>query len=229
MLLKRSWPLEQALRAACLMLAITMIASMGCSGRQLHRPRPIDTPYLTRQLWAVIPPANESGFSNVAVLDVADAITSVAQSAPRIDTIPVNRVLLAMKALQLEVVDSPDDVAAIMKLLELDGAIVSTITAWDPYQPIEMGLAMQLFMTDDTAGTIEPVAQAAGIFACRNHHTLRALEGFAKGRSAPDTAFGSDIYQVSMDLYAEFVAYQLLSDVMEQEKTRLYAWVRAHD
>jgi hypothetical protein len=47
------------------------------------------------------------------------------------------------------------------------------------------------------------------------------LQTYAAGRTEPDTAYGSDIYLVDMDLYTQFVCFRLLQDLLAHEYARV--------
>ncbi len=65
-----------------------------------------------------------------------------------------------------------------------------------------------------------PVAQAAGIFDARDQRTLDDLRSYAASRHLPESAYGSDVYLVSMDLFAQFVSHRLIRDLLLQERER---------
>ena len=69
----------------------------------------------------------------------------------------------------------------------------------------------------------QAMAQAAGIWDASNHRTLAALQGYAKGRTRLNSAYGPDLHLVDMDLYTQFVAHQLVSNLLRDEHSRLVA------
>ena len=209
----------------CSILAVAQLA--GCPPR-LSDPAVLSAPYEHPRLWGVAPFANESGTSVVDAAAVADAFMAEAQQVDGIDAIPVNRVILAMRQLDMPAVTSHGDALTLMNVLKVDGLVVGTVTAYDPYRPKQLGMAVQLYarqtreglggvnprdLARSTGGSAmpgelgppRPVAQAAGVFDAANHQTLKWLEAYAEGRGEPDSAYGEDIYLVSMDLYTRFV------------------------
>jgi hypothetical protein len=163
-----------------------------------------------------------------------------------INTVAVNRVIMAMRRLGLTSVTTPNDAHAMMNLLGVDGLIVGTVTAYDAYPPMKLGMAVQLFTREQpqtpqidpvkltraptelpppgapgAMNPLRPGAQAAGIFDASNHQTLMWLNEFASGRSQPKSAYGNDVYLVSMDLYTQFVAYRLMLNLLSAERARL--------
>ncbi|UCD74722.1 MAG: hypothetical protein JSV91_13155 [Phycisphaerales bacterium] len=215
-----------------------------CTQNQLLHPAVLQAPYERPQLWAVAPFANESGVSAVDANRVADLFTEQAQQADRINTVPVNRVLEAMQRLQMPAVQTPGDARTLMNVLDVDGLIVGTVTAYDPYRPPKLGLAVELHARDSEAyarrvdpwelvrsgrgdpapgelGPANPVAQAAGVFDAHHHDTLMRLRHYARGRDEPQSAYGPDIYLVRMELYTQFVCHQLIGDLLACEQSRI--------
>ena len=72
-------------------------------------------------------------------------------------------------------------------------------------------------------GSDEAMAQAAGIWDASNHRTLATLERYAQGRTRLNSAYGPDLHLVDMDLYTQFVAYQLVEKLLRDEQNRLTA------
>ena len=175
--------------------------------------------------------------------NTADLFTQQLQQVHGIDTVPVNRVIAAMRRLKMQQVTTPGDVRQLANVLDVDGIVVGTVTAYDPYPPLKLGVAVQLFetsrnhrttfdpreLTQSPRGTVspgdlgadDPIAQAAGLFDATNHQTLAWLSDYAAGRSDPDGAFGQDAYLVSMDLYTQFVSYRLIHDLLKSEQARV--------
>ncbi len=223
---------------------ITMsVVATGC-GPQLKQPVMLNAPYEDVQLWAVAPFINESGVSLVETDRVADMFVQQLQDVRGINALPVNRVIAAMRDLDMYEVRSPSDASALLSVLGADGLIVGTVTAYDQYRPMTFGAAIELHKQDrqdhrlglDTRSlsrstseqfspaqfdSLNPVAQAAGIFDARSHDTLSKLRQYTTGRNVPDSAFGANIYLVRMDLYMQFVSYRLFGDLLESEFMRL--------
>lgn len=224
--------------------AVVLVGGLasGC-GHKLKQPDVLASPYPGVRLWAVAPLANESGVSAVDAYRVADLFTQQVQQVDGINTVPVNRVVLAMRHAGLEAVGSSADAMQLIHLLEVDALVVGTVTAWDPYPPPTLGMAVLLFArSGDHASGVDPrelvratssdvapgelgppgaIAQAAGIFDGRNNETLAWLEAFATGRIEPDEPFGADVYLMDMELYTQFVSYRLIRDLLGFEQRRL--------
>ena len=129
--------------------------------------------------------------------------------------------------------------------LGVDALVVGSVTAYDPYPPPTLGMAVQVFAAGSRRGgsSIDPqalirssrgyeaapgdlgnplraTAQAAGVFAARNHNTLAQLKEYATGRVEPDEAFGNDVYLNDMELYTQFVSFRLIHDLLAFERAR---------
>lgn len=213
-----------------------------CQKPRLEPPITLQSPYPQRELWAVAPFANESGVSLVDRYAVADTFTRQVQQINGVETVPVNRVLQAMRQLGMTSIESQLDAAVLMNVLNADAIIVGTVTAWDPYRPPVMGAAIEMYRNDNArrvaidpinisrsthgepaVGELSPgpTAQAAGVFDANNHQTLHWLDEYAHGRVDPDSAYGRDIYLVNMEMYTQFVSFRLLNDLLEHERFRL--------
>jgi hypothetical protein len=215
----------------------------GC-GDRLRQPAVLTAPYGEARVWAVAPFANESGVSTVATDRVADLFTEEAQQVHGLDTIPVNRVIRAMRTQNLSSIQTAAEASALISVLGVDGLLVGTVTAYDPYRPPRLGLAVQLYtqprssydagldardFTRSTTGNVSAadfgpprvVSQSAGVFDASNHETLARLAAYADGRSEPGGAYGADVYLVDMELYTQFVSHQLIYDLLRTEEVRL--------
>jgi hypothetical protein len=203
------------------------------------------------QLWAVVPPRNESGISIVDTARVADMITKELEQVKGVSALPVQRVLLGLQQLQLATVTGLDDVAALMRLLGADGLIVGTVTAYDPYPPPVLGLALELHLDpappdlggidpveisrtttgqlEAGPGTADRVFQTSGVFDGRDQQTLTWLRHYAETRHDPSEPYGPDIYLVSMDLFTQFVSHRLLRDLLRRQQLRNSAMAASGD
>lgn len=224
-----------------IVLLILLIA--GC-GQRLEQPSMVTAPYAQPRLWAVAPFANESGISEIDVYRVADLFAGEVQWVHGINTIPVNRVIRAMRELEMHSISTVDDARLLMNVLGVDGIVVGTVSEYDAYPPLGLGLAVELHVNErgdpmhrfdprdlsrspsgePSPGMMDqsaPVAQAAGMFDAANHHTLAQLRAYARGRSVPESAYGKDIYLVSMDRYTQFASHRLVLDLLASEQQRV--------
>ena len=235
-------------RAAAAALACSVVSGWAVAGGCAERLTPpvvlARASHLDRQLWAVAPFANESGVSTVDTHRVADLFTQELQGVVGIDTIPVNRVIFAMRHIGMTAVTSPAEARQLARALGADAIVVGTVTAYDPYPPPTLGAAVQLFAPDPGGSVIDldpkvltqasrdpfaaagqggpatAIAQAAGVFDASNHQTLAWLGSYAAGRTEPDAPFGPDIYLMNMKLYTQFVCFRLIHDLLHDEWAR---------
>ncbi len=240
----QSGPLGLRECGAVFVLAFVLLLA-GCDTGARQQPRMHASPYPGQQLWAVVPFLNESGVSVLDTARMADLFTEELQQVEGIDTVPVNRVIQAMRQLNIAAVLTSGDAMAVMEALQVDGLVVGTVTAYDPYNPPTLGLAVQLFrpalmkhaqldprdLTRQASGDFElgamndvrPAAQAAGIFNARSERTRMWIDEYAIGRTPKDSAYGAEVFLVRMELYTKFVSYRLIGDLLGTERSRMQA------
>jgi hypothetical protein len=229
--------------------AVLALSAVGCNREyQLHEPVVLQSPFPGEQTWAVAPFANESGVSSVDVLGISDHFVTELNEVSGIRAIPLNRTLTAMRALEMKSVQSDEDARALLDLLQVDGLIVGSVTTYEPYRPLQLGIAAQsytvttraprasnaeeLFLsTGDrgpngallarSSGVLSPTSQVSSVIDMRNHDTLRRLDQYAKARAAPKSGFRDQIYGASIDALGRFAAYATIEDLLARERTRL--------
>ena len=147
-----------------------------------------------------------------------------------------------MRTLGIDRVRSESEAVALLNLLDADGIVIGTVTAFDAYDPLQLGMAVELITRDHLANreSLDPralvkqavgstgvteqqlsVAQASGVFDASNHAVRQQLRTYAQGRVVPDSAFGDRVYDVSMEHYARFVSHELLRELLRAERVRL--------
>jgi len=229
--------------------AMTLPTMLGCDYRgAAGRDQRPSAPYAQRQVWAVAPLRNESGSRFADGVSVADDLTQQLTLVRGIDTLPVNRVLAAMQSLQLSAVTTKDEALRLRQALGADALLAGTLTAWDPYDPPKIGVAVELYLdpahptgsfdtrrltwagTED--GTIpgrgyqspdQPVSAVSGFYDAADPVTRDALEDYGKRRGIHEGKFehNARMYRISMDLYSEFVSHQVCSRLLGSERVRL--------
>ncbi|QNN24627.1 hypothetical protein HED60_20905 [Planctomycetales bacterium ZRK34] len=230
-------------------LVVTTLGGCDLFPKRIEQPRQYASPYPAPKLWAVAPFRNESGTSIVDPARFADHVTQQIQQTPGITIVPVNRVIAAMDAMDMTAVTSLDTAMKLMGALQVDGLLVGTITAWDPYEPPKIGAIMQLYARQlpgggtaldsrqlTLAGTDpalpgltayrQPIATASGHFDAANGAVLQRLTNYARGRAPDDSAAGWRRYLINMDLYSEFVSHELMRRLFAAEWERLHAGVK---
>lgn len=235
--------------AAALMLLACGACLGGCElfgGEKIVKPAQLRTPYPADKLWAVAPVRNESGTSLVDSAGLADTLSAQVQRVDGINIVPVNRVLEAMAAEDMPAINSVADVLALMQTLDVDGMIVGTVSAWDPYDPPKVGMTIQLYSrrAPGSAGAVDtrqltqaatdvrlpgttrfnqPVSQASGYYDAANGEVLLQLRDYATGRTPYQSAAGWRRYLMNMNLYTEFVSHELTRQLIANEWQRLTA------
>ncbi|MFG0314689.1 MAG: hypothetical protein ACF8LL_10965 [Phycisphaerales bacterium] len=234
------------------MLAVLTACSMTKERDPLTPPGVIVSPYDATQgdvLWAVIPPLNESGTSIADSARIGDAIIAAVQEARGIRCLPLNRSIDAMRSLGfVNGIETSSDAHQIAEFLGADAIVVGSITAYDPYDPPVLGLALALYarpgamaqasqasldtrmltsaFTDfgTTSGLRfagEPVSVVSEHLDGRNHEVQYAARTYAQGRSERQSAMQWRIYLASMDLYTEFAAHHTVGRLIDEEWLRL--------
>jgi hypothetical protein len=133
------------------------VAAMCLGACTLQDAEPLVSPYDTRRVLAVVPLANESGSLHANGAKMADFLARQLENASNIDVLAVNRVIAAMEGRTMSQVTSPADAMRLLNTLGVDGLVVGTITAYDPYEPPKLGLAIELYvnaLADQPAQTL---------------------------------------------------------------------------
>lgn len=137
---------------------------------------PLVSPYGRRSVWAVAPLHNESGSLQVDSFALADKLIEQLDAARDIDVVPLNRVLAVMESMQIKRIVTATEAQRVMAALGVDALVIGTVTAYDPYDPPKIGLAIELYLGSpmlwrpqsldelrrmNAAGT-DPLGQASG-------------------------------------------------------------------
>jgi len=231
------------------MLMATVLATAGCAVLDRVVPaKPLTSPYATRRVWAVVPPTNQSGSTAADPLAIADQLVNQIERVENLHALPVNRVLAAMEAGQIQQVDSPAVAMTLMRVLGADGLIVGSISLCDPYDPPKLAMAMELYASEQTeryelvqlrylssAATAEqayiqppdieldqPVSQVSAAFDASDPAVRAELEKYAAARGA-ERGDRDDWrrYRINMNLFREFVAAGMTRRLLEAEAQRL--------
>lgn len=212
----------------------------------INQPRILPTPYGQPVLFAVVPFHNETGTTLVDSFTSAEQLAQQLQQIEGVTVISINRVIEAMEALQLPRVATPADAQALANALKVDGIIAGVVTDYDPYDPPRIGAAIQLFLTSSIASapldsreltqapssdalpthtqiTLKPTAQASGFFDASNGQVLTNLKAYAHGRTPNDSPAGWRRYILSIDLFNEFVSFELTRRLFAAEWQRVRA------
>lgn len=209
---------------------------------------PYDTS-IREVVWAVLPPRNESGTSLAQTDLIGDELVAAVQQVRGVRCLPLNRALDAARELGMP--EGPRDSADAIRLadaLGVDAVIASTVTAYDPYDPPILGLALALYakpgsMNATTQAALDtgalrmaftdfgrfegvrfggdPVTVISQHLDARDHGVLMALKNYATGRSDPNSSLRWRVYTASMELYTRFAAHHAVGRLIDEEWLRL--------
>ena len=222
--------------AGGLLSVVLALVLAGCSSEKKDVPYgrepallfPSDHP----QVWGIAPAINLSGESGVDPLIQADLLYQQLQAVKGLTVVPVDRVVAVYQALRIAQVQSEDQARAVCESLGLDGLLVPTVTAYDPYNPPKFAAALQLFVPTHTPkaasidarelareaapapGGNEPAhvkfVQVVGMYDAANGSVRDSVLTYAKGRYNPQSPLASDEYFQNMDRYCGFVYHDLI-------------------
>ncbi|MCC6676932.1 MAG: hypothetical protein IT436_07300 [Phycisphaerales bacterium] len=236
----------RALAAGVLALAIP-----GCAQgpAKMVPPQTLVAPYDASRgevLWAVVPLRNESGTSQADPLAISDQVVAAIEEARGIRALPLNRTMEAMRALKMGGVGSPADARKLAQALGVDGLVLGSVTAYEPYEPT-IGLSLALFARPGAMQTVTkdpldvrklaampaeaprdpgafqeaPVSVFTAHLDGKNHQVLLDVKAYAEGRHDPGSALNWKRYTASMELYTQFAANHAVGGLLEQEWMRL--------
>lgn len=238
----------------CLVAALALVQLLtGCASSRdtLTVPQVHIAPYDTSRgdvLWAVVPLRNESGFSQVDVYQVSDKVVAAASQVRGIRCLPLNRTIGGMRSLNLQELTSPEEAQKLATTLGVDGLIVGSVTAYDPYNPPKLGLALALYSRPgllDVKGDASidtrkltyqptdyqyftrsafkeaPASVVSEFLDGKNHQVQMDVQRYASGRSDPTSALAWRRYLASMDLFCEFGAWQSVGRLLDHEWLRV--------
>jgi hypothetical protein len=235
------------------MVAAALLAAGCAAPKELKTPAELVAPYDTSRgevLWGIVPLRNESGTSTADPLALSDKIAAAVAQVRGVRAVPVNRTLAAMRALQMTELTNPADLRKLAAEMGVDGLIVGSITAFDPYDPPKLGLALALYSRSEAMdfGQVAPqpldtrrlqyqptdyqyfprstYAQGPASVISehldgKNHQVLADVRQYAEGRHDPRSALGWRRYIASMDLFTEFAAWHAVSRLLDHEWIRL--------
>jgi hypothetical protein len=138
-----------------LTLAAMLCLMAGCDAIPRQGADPLTSPYGERRVWAVAPLRNESGSLQADGLAIADHLVHHLEGASNIDVLPLNRTLAAMESLHMGQVATPADAMKLLGVLGADALVVGSLTAYDPYDPPKLGMALELY-TSPRLENLEP-------------------------------------------------------------------------
>ncbi len=245
------WGAARFAMALAFVACLSILAGCYSRHRRLENPLTLTAPYAApgERLWAVAPLRNESGVGVIDPLSVSDRLVSQLSEVNGISALPMNRTLAAMRALNLGSIDTPAQALALARTLKADAVVVGSITAWNPYQPLEIGLNLGVFSDSpamqpgrDESVTAEellefrkartdspaaygpspgPLAAVSVMLSADNHAVIADIKRFAGGRVDHDSALGWEVYTKSMARFTDFACFRSSELLLLAEQQRL--------
>ena len=230
-----------------LLLTAKILLISGCSLIAGPGAEPLVSPYPTQRVWAIAPLRNESGSIQANGHTLADHLARQLENASNLNVLPVNRTLAVMEALEITQVSSPAQAGQVLASLGADALVVGTITAYDPYDPPKLGLAIELYVNKRVEyfdslnvrkltraatgqGALpprskmkKPPSNVSAYFDAADPGTRRRLMRYARDRSQEQNRHDQpwQIYRINMDLYSEFVSYVMSWRLLRAESQRI--------
>jgi hypothetical protein len=223
-----------------------LIGLTGCAEKipPYGTERQLALPAAHRQAWAVAPVLDLSGQQIDPILQ-ADLVYQQLQTVHGLTVIPVNRVVEVFVGLKIEKIQTEQQAQLVCELLGCDALLVTSVTAFDPYNPPKVGAAMQLFAhggsfaqqashldARELSRRASPPAeqealpqtgsflQAVGMYDAANGSVRADLLEYAKGRNDPVGPLKSKEYLMSADRYAGFAYHQLIENLLSQMRPK---------
>lgn len=242
-------PLFLALPLALVLAACSSLP--GQSKDKLDPPQVLLSPYSADTqgdaIWAVVPLANESGASAADPYMISDKLAAAIDEVQGVTCLPVNRTIAGMRARGLSALRTPADARLLAETLGADAIVIGSITAYDPYDPPKLGLALALYAKPRERGGQQdnldpmqlqsaysdeqmqvraarepmPVATVSEHLDGANHAVQAEIRMFATGRHDPKSAAGWRAVLMDMDRFTEFAAYATVSRLLDQERLRV--------
>lgn len=243
-----------ATRAIGMLLGFVLAGAI--SGCASTRER-LDTPAITvspydplggDMLFAVVPLRNESGTTLIDTMAISDDLVAAVQQVEGLRCLPLNRTIAALRVEEMQVVATPADVRLLAERLGVDGIIVGSVTAWDPYQPPVLGLSLALYLRPEAldarlASGIDvrelryqptewsyfpasrfgdqPASSVSLHLDARSHEIQKAITRYAIGRDDSRMPLGWRRYLDSMPMYTRFATHHSIGRLLDHEAVRL--------
>ncbi|MBX3377172.1 MAG: hypothetical protein KF678_09250 [Phycisphaeraceae bacterium] len=240
-------------RATVALVAAMLVAACAPNHEQvLQPPQTLIAPYDASggdALWAVVPLRNESGTTVADPYMVSDKVVGAASQVRGVRCLPLNRTIAAMRALDLQELTRPEEAEALAKALGVDALLVGSITAYDPYNPPKLGIALALYTRPGFKGrptsssavdprkltyqptdysyfprsayANAPASVVSEYLDGKNHQVMMDIKAYAAGRHDDRTALGWRRFLASMDLFCEFGAWHGVNRLLQHEWIRM--------
>ena len=232
----------EAIRWLTVIAWVALFLLAGCQRPDCRDTR-LYSPYPKSRVVAVAPFVNMSGSPAVEPLAVSDLFFSELQMVDGFQVLPLNRTLAAMAALKMSALSSPADAIRLAEAVGADMIFVGAITAYDPYDPPEVGLTVQLYAVPGRepdgepalagvsrgaalpAGPVVPRAQTSEVYNARHDIVRKQVREFAEIRGSEDSPLGWRLYTRSIQHYVRFACHRAICRILDIELNR--AWLAA--
>ena len=209
------------------------------------------SPYPEPRTVAVPVFLNHSGSADMDMLAMTDAFYTELQAVKGIEVPAVNVTRAALAELGLEQVSSVDDVRALAEQLQTDGVIVGSVTRYDPYDPPELGMVVELYWQDADAseqagpGAVDsrelalagkedqlrlsaldpmrPVQRVVQVFDADEEAVIGRLREYALEREGLSKPYGWERYKTRTN-YLRFVSHEVIGELLMLEWQRREPW-----
>lgn len=218
-------------------LAWAWLCLTGCQAEPNPSPGPLNS--AVPLTIAVGPAMNLSGSTDFDPVTVGDIMASELTRVHGVRVVGVNRVLAMMAELGLRRLRSPEDARELIDRLGVDGILVFAITEYDPYSPPVVGIAAQLYLSDDANGLDPfdplttsrsavalaettgrrfegPAAEVQNVFDGADNRTATELRYFAETRRADRSPYAWRKYMVSQHHFLRFCCSSVARDLVSQ-------------
>ncbi len=224
------------------LLATGGLLFVGPAGCEKKKAEIVETsPYPPGFALAIAPALNFSGSSDVDPVKVADTFASELGSTAGLNILPVNRVMAILAREGKWQIESPAHAVRVARQLGCDAIIVPALTDYEPYTPIVVGLAAQLYVVPeadaaqtgaalannpaksapDVANALSPRAQVRTVYNASHADLADRVKKYGKVRDADKSPYAWRRYMLSQELFLRFCCWDSGNRLMEQERQRI--------
>lgn len=216
-----------------------LLVAAGCTQKKPVEPPPA-SPFPPGYSIAVAPALNFSGATELDPVRVADLFASELDSIDGLTILPVSRTVAVLAREGRRQVESPAHAVSVAERVGADAIIVLGITEYDPYTPIVVGLAAQLYerSTGDWSRDLQPVEwsregrpfpisayaadplrpriQVQRVYNAAHEAVADRIKKYASRRNADQSPYGWRRYMVSQELYLRFCCWEAANRMIEE-------------
>jgi len=227
------------------------LVGTGCTTSKPDAPY-MTTPYGQRVTVAVVPLRNESGSRQADGVKFADSLQQQLEQVDGFSTFPVNRVLAAMHQLGIQELATVDQAMALRSALGVDGLVAGSITAYEPYAPPKLGVALDLYfdpqnpafrtgfnarqtsyaavdqmsrpLTGSSSWPTQPVSAVSGFYDAERSLTALQINAYAHDQQSGSRDYlAEDVLRLDMNRFSRFVSYAITAKLVAAEDSRIKA------